>query len=103
MFQKIKRKIDLKLLKSYKLKPCVICDSTPSDPCHIKSVGSGGNDLTNNLLPMCRSHHIEQHKVGMIKMMDKYDRLYEHMLALGWLLERINGKEYLTNTAPPLQ
>ncbi len=39
---------------------------------HIKSRGAGGGDTVDNVIPLCRSHHTEIHKIGPTKMMEKY-------------------------------
>ena len=60
--------------------PCAICGSGTyhddtgewlSDPCHVKSRGSGGKD-EGNVIPMCRSHHVEQHSKGWRYMESVY-------------------------------
>ena len=52
---------------------CTACGSWPVDVHHIKSVGSGGSDHINNLMPLCRTHHIEIHKIGRLTFMEKYE------------------------------
>jgi hypothetical protein len=51
--------------------PCVVCQSPGvehdtgeilNNPCHIVSRGAGGK-IFGNLLPMCQSHHQEQHRL----------------------------------------
>ena len=43
--------------------PCIIC-GRDAEPCHVRSRGAGGTDL-GNIVPMCRIHHTEQHKIGI--------------------------------------
>ena len=38
---------------------CLICQRSPVDPAHLKTRGSGGDDL-NNVVPLCRFHHDQQ-------------------------------------------
>jgi len=60
----IKRIINQPLLDSYKLKRCVIfeCKSrTKIVGHHIKSVGARGDDVPDNLMPLCVEHHNEIH------------------------------------------
>lgn len=81
---KKKRITDKKLLAKLKELPCVICGKSPSDPCHIKSVGSGGDDVSDNLLSMCRVHHTEQHTIGFFKLSQKYPKLVNILASKGW-------------------
>ena len=53
-------------------KPCIVCGKSPSDLHHIKSRGAGGDDSLSNLLPLCRLHHIEIHKIGRKTFALKY-------------------------------
>ena len=59
-----------------------------SECAHIKSRGAGGKD-ERNIVPLCRSHHREQHTIGIQSFAAKYGldlpliatayfRLYEH-------------------------
>lgn len=47
---------------------CVGCGKKPSEPAHIKSKGAGGDDVFENLLPLCADCHRmgpnAQHRVG---------------------------------------
>ena len=67
------------LRQSFYKKPCVVCSHVPSDPCHIKSFGSGGQDEESNLIAMCRQHHSEQHLSGWFRFSQKY-KLIEFLL-----------------------
>lgn len=56
---------------------CVICGSKNADLAHYHAVGSGRNRNTidhryNYVLALCRSHHNEQHKIGIISFNEKY-------------------------------
>lgn len=56
---------------------CVICGKKNSDLAHYHAVGSGRNRNTidhryNYVLALCRSHHNEQHKIGIISFNEKY-------------------------------
>lgn len=57
---------------------------TPSDPCHIKTRGSGGDDIDSNLLPFCRAHHAEQGTIGFFKMCEKYPFLRQILAQKGF-------------------
>lgn len=56
---------------------CVICGKKNSDLAHYHAVGSGRNRNTidhrdNYVLALCRSHHNEQHKIGINSFNTKY-------------------------------
>lgn len=43
---------------------CCVCGAPPpSDPAHVRSRGAGGKDA--DTVPLCRSCHDEQHRVGI--------------------------------------
>ena len=81
---KPKRKTNRDLLDRIKTQHCFICGNWPSDPCHIKSVGSGGPDETWNVVPMCRFHHTEQHAIGWVSMWSKYVIIRMKLASMGW-------------------
>lgn len=83
-FPKKKRVSDRPLLDSYHTKHCVVCNRRGCDPCHIQSKGAGGDDLEINLMPLCRVHHIEQHKLGWSRFADKFSAIRLALLARGW-------------------
>lgn len=85
---------DKALLKSVKSERCVICGKD-SDPCHIKSRGSGGDDVPENLIPMCRNHHGTQHSIGWSRFIELYPRVEEVLNSKGWKLEQIFGRNRL--------
>ena len=94
MFSKTSKKriVNKALLKSYHAMYCLVCGSTPCDPAHVKTIGSGGNDVEYNLVPLCRLHHIEQHKVGWFKMMEKYEVVSGKLRAMKWLINKDKRK-----------
>lgn len=63
---------DPQLLRSLKEMPCFICGARPSDPHHIRTRGSGGGDEPNNMLPLCRMHHVEIHRIGVKSFAERY-------------------------------
>lgn len=83
---KQKRVSDRAALAAVRGKPCLVCHR-PSDPCHIKSKGSGGPDAAWNLIPLCREHHSMQHKVGIVTFIKRYFYVYTTLIQLGWKLE----------------
>jgi len=75
---KPKRIIDKKLIKHLKDNPCNICGKPgPSDVHHLTTRGAGGNDTLENLLVLCRKHHVEIHQVGLTKFSWKYPKFKE--------------------------
>jgi len=50
--------------------PCLICGA-PAEPAHVKSRGAGGADL-DNIVPLCRRHHQEQHQSGIRSFATRY-------------------------------
>lgn len=65
------------LYKSTINRMCVICGAPNSDLAHRYAVGKGRNrnkidHFDNQVLALCRSHHIEQHQIGMESFNNKY-------------------------------
>ncbi len=81
---KPKRKTDRELLNTVKALPCAVCGRPGCDPAHIKSVGAGGPDAEFNVIPLCRRHHTEQHKVGWIGFLENYPPLLMKFKSMGW-------------------
>lgn len=89
MSVKPKRIIDDNARKVARERPCVVCGAR-SDAAHIKSVGSGGDDVESNLLSICRRHHQEQHSVGWTRFIKRYPAVYFELTKKGW--DIIDGK-----------
>jgi len=52
--------------------PCCVCEApAPSDPAHVRSRGAGGRDR-ENVVPLCREHHVEQHSAGIETFGSRY-------------------------------
>ncbi len=62
-------------------KACLICSNGNSDPHHLTTRGAGGRDSLDNLVPLCRTHHVEIHKIGRVTFAKKY------VSFMGWLEE----------------
>lgn len=69
---KNKRIVNLDLLNVVRKLSCLACGNWPCDPHHVKSKGAGGDDISENLMPLCRMHHVEIHSIGKISMSEKY-------------------------------
>lgn len=86
-FFKKKRIVDDALLEQIRKMSCVCCGERPVDPCHVKTRGSGGDDIQSNVFPACRRHHDEQGKAGFYKMTKKYPNLGMWLWNHGWTFE----------------
>lgn len=64
---------------------------TPTDRAHIKSKGAGGSMAANNLVPLCRQHHIEQHTCGWSQFVIRHPQLIEPLARKGWALKEEFG------------
>lgn len=49
-----------------------MCGVGPSDLDHVTTRGAGGKDIPENLIPLCRVHHVERHSTGWGHMIRKY-------------------------------
>ena len=66
---------------------CLVCNKSPVDVAHIKTRGSGGSDEEWNLMPLCREHHTEQHKIGIVTFTNKYYSVHYWLADRGWSIE----------------
>lgn len=100
MTRKFYRK-DAKLRQAVKAKPCLACppgrQRFPTDPCHVRTFGSSGVDEAWNMLPLCREHHNEQHKIGWYRFTKKYLAAGRAFTEAGWVLLECNGQYKLFN------
>jgi len=65
LFQKRKRIIDPDLLALVRKEKCCVGYCTcKAEAAHVKTRGSGGDDVPENLMPLCKWHHAEQHIIG---------------------------------------
>ena len=67
---------DKELIKSL---PCMICGQYGVDAHHVPSRGAGGKDMIEDMVPLCRAHHTEIHKVGILSF------AYKHKDFMNWL------------------
>lgn len=51
---------------------------------HIKTRGSGGTDDSWNLMPLCRRHHQERHRIGLGSFAFKHVQVRQYLIANGW-------------------
>ncbi len=76
-------------------KKCIICGKSPADKTHIKSKGSGGTGKKHNIVLLCRDHHMEQHRIGIVTFYKRHKEYRDELIEKGWELEDILGKETL--------
>ncbi len=69
---------------------CIIC-GLDSERHHIKTRGSGGTDHENNIMMLCRNHHIECHKIGLKTFVRSYN-LKSYMESKNWEYFDVLGK-----------
>lgn len=43
-----------------------------SDVHHVRTRGAGGLDIPENLMSLCRVHHVEVHKIGVLTFYRRY-------------------------------
>ncbi len=85
---KPKRIVDKKLLNEIKAKPCVVCGKQgPNDAHHIKTKRSGGDDVKENLISLCRLDHQRWHMKGIIYMAAHYACVDFWLNVNGWTKE----------------
>lgn len=82
---------DKALRESYYSQPCTVCRRTPSDPCHIRTYAVTREDKPDNLMPLCRLHHIEQGQIGWGRFSLRYPAVLEALYSRGWSVSS-NGK-----------
>lgn len=79
-FPKPKRIEDRKLLDRKRLEPCSACgleDEERVDPHHLNTVGASGDDLDENVIPLCSEHHTYLHARGLIDTVLKFKGVLE--------------------------
>lgn len=67
-----------------KQQPCVVeaCNRTPIDCAHVTSRGAGGGP--EDIVPMCRHHHAEQHAMGIETFQRVYGLDLDLLAGLTW-------------------
>ncbi len=78
------RTVDRKFLNSHHEMRCLVCGRHGSDPAHIQSVGAGGGDAPDNVVPLCRRCHSEQHQCGWIQFAIRYPIVMGSLTKKGW-------------------
>lgn len=69
---------------------CEVCGQ-PGNGHHIKTIGSGGEDVPDNLMVLCMIHHREIHDHGLNEFVKKY-QLHSLMKSKNWAYDGHFGK-----------
>lgn len=88
-----KRVRNLKIAEFYRNRPCVVCGKkygTTGD--HIKTFGSGGECVHENMWPLCHLHHIEKGTKGLMTFVRTYPQLEVHLKSKGWIYDEFTEK-----------
>lgn len=93
----MKRIVDRELIEFIKKEcPCLACGRQPVDAHHVKSQGSGGNDVVENLMPLCREHHSFGidcvHSLGLNRFVLKFPAAQHWLLTAGWEFDEFRDK-----------
>ena len=89
---------NFELLANVKAMSCQVCGKRPVDPCHIKSFGSGGPDSPENIIPLCRKHHTEQHSKGWVTFVRRNQAIAWHLEQKGWkVVNEFDGRQKLSH------
>lgn len=83
-FPKQKRVVNQKVLDEARRQPCRCCNSPGADPHHVTSRKAGGGDTHDNVIPLCRKHHVMWHKEGVGRMYDKFQGVRDWL----WIMRR---------------
>ena len=73
-----------KLLDSYHTTRCWVCGHYGCDPAHVKSRGARGDDIPENIMSLCRDHHNEQGRIGILSFLKKYPEVWKRLQSMGW-------------------
>lgn len=104
MFLKKKRFKDAKIISRIREMPCSVCGAKPpSDPSHIKSVGSGGPDVLSNVYPMCRKCHTLWHQIGPVTFLKKHRNFKHRLFDAGWTIEQGRLRNFQLDLFEPKQ
>ena len=73
---------------------CLACNLIHIDYHHVKSRGAGGCDGKHNLMPLCRRHHVQIHKLGLNNMVSNYSKIRLFLYTHGYEYDEIRNKYY---------
>lgn len=73
------------LCESYRKMPCIVCGSyNLVSGHHLRTRGSGGLDIKENLIPLCLNHHTEVHQISLTRFCQKYSAVKWYIVSNGW-------------------
>lgn len=75
--------------------PCIVCNNTPTDSCHIRTKAASGINEDWNLVQMCRYHHQLQHSMGWVKFINNHKHIMSILRSKGWEIDEVLGKKQL--------
>jgi hypothetical protein len=92
MIEKPIRKVDQSILDIVRKRNCEVCGkrathAEPSQACHIRSRGAGGDDSWDNLYSGCFHCHQLQHLKGFAWMFEQYPFFRQVIYNKGWILD----------------
>jgi len=91
----MKRIIDRKLLDSYQGIECLVCSyKTSTVAHHVKTKGAGGDDVEENLMPLCHIHHAEIHQLSLTRFTEKYPMVKTFLRLFGWKYDHYSNRWY---------
>lgn len=64
---------------------------------HVKSYGSGGATVNENLMPLCMIHHAEVHQGGLMAFSKAYPRVQVWLVKNNWEICNFNKKYFNKN------
>lgn len=83
---------DRPLIERVRLQGCILDQSLgvrSEDKCcegcdvdHVTTQGSGGGDVAENLMPLCRKHHSEKGQIGYAGMINKYKSYHRWLIMM---------------------
>lgn len=74
--------------------PCLVCRKPGSEPHHIRTKGSGGDDSAWNVIPLCPDHHTlgsDAWHRNETRFLTRFPWVAAHLKKLGWRIRVKNG------------
>lgn len=90
---KPKRIKNRKLMNSYHEMRCLVCGRPGCDPSHAKTRGARGDDVPENIFPVCNDHHREHGRIGIVTFAEKYPAVMKWYVKNGWEIIEQGGRK----------